>query len=344
MKIAFISPLEESVPPEKYGGVELVIFNLVEALVDRGHEIFLLGTGDSKTKAHLIPVFSEAIRKDKQFLDPEFKQAAKFVGVGRVLDELAKLDVDIVHNHIGWRLIPFSKHIKAPIVTTLHGPLEKAQQQYIYGLYSDLPYVSISNAQREPFKKLNFVATIYNGIDPDKFDFIDVAGEYLAFLGRMSPEKGPKVAISVAKKIGLKLKMAAKIDAVDKEYFEKEIKPLIDGKQIEYLGEIGAEEKNNLLKKAYALLVPIQWEEPFGLVMIEAMACGTPVIAFRRGSVPEIVVDGQTGFIVKNEPEMIKAIKRIGSIKREKCRARVEENFTTKLMADKYEKVYQKLI
>jgi glycosyltransferase involved in cell wall biosynthesis len=344
MKIALIAPFEESVPPEKYGGTELVTYNLIQELAKRNHKLFLIASGDSKTKAKLLPVFKKAVRKLPESQDIKTRDAFKFIGAGKILEILKNLKVDIVHNHLGWRLLPFSQMIDAPIITTLHGPLDTKYMKIVYGNFKNANYVSISNNQREPFPELNFVATVYNGIEVDKFSFSDKPGKYLAFLGRMSPEKGPIEAIKIAKKSGLKLKIAAKIDAVDKEYFDKNVKPRIDGKQIQFIGEINHKQKVEFLKNALCLLAPIQWREPFGLFFVESMACGTPVITFNRGSVPEIVFNGKNGFIVKDNNEAAKTIKKLGAIDRKKCRQTVEEKFSSQKMADGYEKAYEKVL
>lgn len=345
MKIALLAPFEEEVPPKKYGGTELVIFNLAETLIDYGHKVYLLGTGDSRTRANLISIFPRATRKEKFASELNSRNAIKYIGIGRVFDELLKLDIDIIHNHIGWRFIPFAHHLQAPTITTLHGPLDVPYLQLVYGSFSNASYVSISNAQRKPFLKLNYVANVYNGIDLNKFSFAEKPGEYLAFLGRMSPEKGPRQAIEIAKKVGMKLRMAAKIDVVDAEYFKKEIEPFIDGQQIKYLGEIGPKEKNNLLKNAYALIAPIQWREPFGLFLIEAMACGTPVVVTDMGSAREIISNGETGFVVSNHiDKFVEAIKKIDQIDRKKCYNRVKELFTREKMTENYLQAYEKII
>jgi len=353
MKIALLAPFEESVPPQKYGGTELIVYYLCQIL-SRKHSVFLLATGDSKTKAKLVPIFPRSIRKERISQDMKIRESLKYVGMAKVLEELKKINPDIIHNHIGWRFLPFAPLLKAPVVTTLHGPLDVPYQQFVYGRFKKSPFVSISNSQRKPFRILNYAATVYNGIDIKQFHFNDKPeGDYFAFLGRMSPEKGPIQAIEVTKKAGVKLKMHAKVDAVDKEYFEKKIKPLIDGKQIKFPGEIGPKEKSDFLRNAKALLCPIQWEEPFGLFMIEAMACGTPVIAFGRGSVPEIIKNGKTGFICRphDSDSMVKAIKRIYRMPekeylemRYRCRKSVEEKFTAERMVSEYEKVYRKIL
>jgi len=345
MRIAIISPLEEQVPPKKYGGTELIVYYLSQFLPEKGHKVYLFASGDSKTKASLIPVFPRAIRKEKIAQDMRYREALKYIGVSRIVGELRKIKVDIIHNHLGWRFLPFCSFFKCPVLTTLHGPLDIAYQKFVYSRFKNYPFVSISNSQRKPLPNLNYVATIYNGIDLDGLNFNEEPkGNYLSFLGRMSPEKGPVEAIQIAKKSGMKLKMAAKVDAVDRKYFETKIKPLIDGKQIQFIGEIGPKEKNDFLGNSIALLVPLQWREPFGLFMIEAMACGTPVIAFDRGSAREVVENKKTGFVVKNIKEAIEAVKKINQIKRLDCRERVEKNFTAEKMVDNYEKVYYKIV
>ncbi len=344
MKIVQIAPFEESVPPKKYGGTELVIHNLTEGLIKKGHNVSLIATQDSKTSAKLISPLKKPIRKEKSIKDPKSRESFKYIGIGKTLKIINSIkNIDIIHNHIGWRLIPFLSSFNAPSLTTLHGPLNSKYQQIIYNEYKKCFIASISDSQRKPLPNLNYVATVYNGIDINLFDFKKTQGKYLAFLGRISPEKGTREAILTAKKTNLPLKIAAKLDAVDQEYFQKKVNPLIDGKQIQYIGEIGPIQKNIFLKNAMALLAPVQWEEPFGLFMIESMACGTPVIAFNRGSVPEIIENEKTGFIVNNLKEMITAVSKISSIKRQDCRERVEKNFTSKIMVKNYEEIYKKI-
>jgi len=344
MKIAQIAPFEEAVPPKKYGGTERIVFYLTEELVRRGHKVTLFATGDSKTSAKLFPVFPKALRASKTNLDLKNRESYKFLGVVKIVTALKNKNFDIVHNHIGWRIIPFAPLIKSPLLTTLHGPLDIDYQRAIFKKFPRLPYVSISKSQRKPLPEINFVGNVYNGIDLKTFQFNEKPKNYLAFLGRMSPEKGPVEAIKVAKMAKMKLIMAAKVDVVDREFFSKKVKPLIDGKQIKFIGEVGHKQKNKLLKEAKALVSPIKWREPFGLFLTEAMACGTPVIAFRRGSIPEIIEDGKTGFIVNNVNEMAKAIQKIDRINRRECRKRVEENFSLEKMVDNYEKIYYQVI
>ncbi|PIS39791.1 MAG: glycosyl transferase [Candidatus Nealsonbacteria bacterium CG08_land_8_20_14_0_20_38_20] len=353
MKIALLAPFEESVPPKRYGGIEIIVYYLAQILTKKGHQVFLLATGDSKTNAKLIPIFPHSIRKEKIAQNIKNRDAIKYIGVGKIIKELKKIKIDIIHNHIGWRFLPFACLFESPTVTTLHGPLDTPYQQFIYGQFKKIPVISISDSQRKPFPNLNYAATIYNGIDIKEFEFNNKPkGDYFAFLARMSPEKGPVQAIQAAKKAGVKLKMAAKVDAVDKEYFDKEVKPFIDGEQIKFLGEIKINEKSGFLRNAKGLLAPLRWEEPFGLFMTEAMACGTPVIVFDRGSARELVNDEKSGFVVKELDEndkpnvngLIEAIKKIGQIDRQECRRWVEEKFTIEKMVDNYEKLFYKIL
>jgi glycosyltransferase involved in cell wall biosynthesis len=366
MKIAIISTLEEPVPPKKYGGIELVVSHLADGLTEKGHTVYLLASGDSKTKAKLIPIFKHSLRKEEEIIKLNLKDHFKYIAAAKILEEMSKIKVDIIHSHIGWRFAPFSNLFKAPTVITLHGPLDVPHLQYIYKKFADQNYISISNAQRKPLPNLNYVDTVYNGINIKEFEFSKNPKNYLSFLARISPEKGPIQAIMVAKKTKLNLKMAAKIDKVDIDFYNRRVKKLIDGKQIQYIGEIASSQKSGFLKNSIALLAPIQWEEPFGLFMTEAMACGTPVIAFARGSVPELVKDGETGFIINYSEKdirgnwiikktgingMIEAVKKIISMPkndylkmREMCRKHIENNFTVEKMVNKYEEVYSKIL
>jgi glycosyltransferase involved in cell wall biosynthesis len=344
MKIAVLSPFEEQVPPRTYGGTELVVYNLVEQLVKMGHDVTLLATGDSHTSAQLEAVFPQAIRRLADAQDLKLREVLKYMGIGKVINYLQHNDFDIAHNHLSWRLLPFQNLLRCPIVTTLHGPLDIVYQQKVYSAYSDANYISISLSQRRPMPQLNFIANVYNGIEVEKFDFTDMPQNYFAFLGRMSPEKGPLQAIEIAKKAGVKLVMAAKVDVVDKEYFEKNVKPLIDGEQIQFIGEVDHPGKVQLLGNAKALIAPIQWEEPFGLFFTEAMVCGTPVIAMKRGSVPEIVVHGETGFICESIDEAVRSVTRVGEIDRKTCREHVRRHFSSEKMAQDYVAAYEKAL
>lgn len=356
MKIAQIAPIEESVPPKKYGGTELIVSNLTDELIKRGHEVFLFASGDSKTKAKLVPLCPKSIRVLTDDRGQEkIREVWKYLAITKLLKEIGKYKFDIVHQHFGWRVTPFEGFFSAPVVATCHGPLSPDYIKLVYGQNPRNNYITISNAQKASMPKLNFAGTVYNGIDLDNFSFKKIpSGDYYAFLARMSPEKGPKQAILAAKKAGVKLKMAAKIDANDRSYYENEIRPLIDGKQIEYIGEIGLKERDEFLGNAKALLALIQWEEPFGLFFVEAMATGAPVIAVKRGSAPEIIKNGITGYLVDKENDVsqaAEAIHRINSMPgyqyaemRELCRSRVEENFTVSKMVDGYERIYREII
>lgn len=343
MKIALVAPLEEPVPPRTYGGTELVVYNLAEELVAMGHEVVLFASGESKTSARLEPVFESNLRCDPDARNTVVREAMKVVGIGRILERLNAEEFDIIHNHYGWRLLPFAGLLRAPVVTTLHGPLTVPYYRKMFGLLPPHPFVSISDSQRRPMPDLNFVGTVYNGIDCDRFDFNPAPGDYVVFLGRFSPEKGPVQAIRCAREAGVPLVMAGKIDAVDREYWEREVEPLIDGDQVRFIGEVNHEQKNALLRDARAILVPIAWEEPFGLVMVEAMATGTPVIANRRGSVPELVAPG-TGFIVDTPEEMTAAIGRLTEIDRQACRDHVCRRFSRRTMAEGYVAAYERVI
>ncbi|KKP58519.1 MAG: Glycosyltransferase [Candidatus Moranbacteria bacterium GW2011_GWF1_34_10] len=334
-----LSPFEESVPPLKYGGTELVIYNLTEQLVKMGHEVVLLATGDSKTSANLEITFPEAIRLNGNAQNINLRNTIKFIGIGRILDYLNKNNFDIVHNHIGWRMLFFEKLFNFPMVTTLHGPLDIDYQQMVYDEYKNSNYISISLNQRKPMPHINFVANVYNGIEIEKFQ-----QNYNPLLGRMSPEKGPLQAIEIAKKAGVKLIMAAKVDTVDQKFFDEEISHLIDGEQIQFIGEVNHGEKVDFLKNAKALIAPIQWEEPFGLFFTEAMICGTPVIAMKRGSVPEIIIDKETGFICESVNEAAEKIKDIQSIDRKKCYEHVRDNFSSEKMMEGYVGAYEKVL
>ncbi len=345
MRVALLAPFEESVPPSGYGGTELIVYYLAQNLTLRGHSVFLFATGDSKTKAKLVPIFPSSLRKKKICQDLKVRETLKYFGVVKLVQELKKIKVDIIHNHLGWRFLPFASFFSAPTLTTLHQPLNSPYLKIAYQRFKNFPFVAISHSQRKNAKGLNFVGTVYNGVDTKELRFCPKPkSDYFAFLARMSPEKGPLEAILAAKKAKAKLKMAGKVDAVDKEYFEKKVKPLIDGKQIQFVGELKVKEKSNFLGNAKGLLAPLKWEEPFGLFMIEAMACGTPVIAFKRGSAPELTVHKKTGFLVKNVSEMAQAIKKIDSIDRRECRDWVEKNFTVERMVQEYEKIYEKVV
>lgn len=346
MKIALISPFEEQVPPRTYGGIELVVSNLAECLVGMGHQVTLFASGDSHTSAKLVPIFPQALRQGGRLQDQALRSAWHGVGTGRVVSYLLeKESFDIIHNHTGWDLLAFRQLLSAPMVTTLHGPLDIASHKEMYRVYRDENYVSISLSQRRPMASiLNFSGNVYNGVDMRAFRFFNTPGRYLAFLGRMSPEKGPVQAIEIARKTGMKLIMAAKVDPADAEFFRREVEPLIDGRQIVFVGEVGHKEKVRLLGNALALVSPIQWEEPFGMVFIEALACGTPVLTMNRGSVPEIVQDGVSGFVCKTLEEMANRVKDLPLIDRRLCRERARRHFSADRMASAYVAIYRQVI
>jgi glycosyltransferase involved in cell wall biosynthesis len=344
MRIAMLAPFEESVPPKKYGGTELVIYNLIIQLIKMGHDVTLFGTGDAEVPCRVEAIFPQAVRTIPPFdTDQKARESIKWVGIGNVLQKLANEPFDIIHNHNGWRFLSVSQCIRQPIVTTLHGPMDQIYQQVVFSSSPDFAFISISDNQRKAFPNLHYVQTVYNGIDVDKFPFSEKAGNYLCLLGRFSPEKGVKEAIAIARKAGMTLKIAAKIDLVDQPYYES-MKSEIDGTEIQFMGEIGFDQKTDLLKNAYALLAPIQWEEPFGLNVVEAMACGTPVIGTKRGSFPELITHGKTGFLGTTAEELASFVSQISTISRADCRKTVEERFTGKIMAEGYAGVYLSVI
>lgn len=339
MRVAMVSPLYESVPPKLYGGTERVIAVLTNQLVRRGHDVELFASGDSDTLGHLVAVVPEAVRLAGPVREPH---AYQLLELGLVYERAAEFD--IIHNHVEYFSLPFSRIINTPSVHTMHARLDNLELQPIFREYREANLISISNNQRRPIPFANWVATVYNGIDIGSYVLERRHGNYLAFLGRISPEKGIEQAIEVARRTGIPLKVAAKVDAEDQDYYEKQVKPLLDDDLVEFLGEIGESQKGAFLGGALALIFPIHWPEPFGLVMIEAMACGTPVIAGRYGSVPEVIVDNQTGFLCDSVEEMVLACGRLGEISRIACRQHVEQRFSGEIMAEHYERVYASVI
>jgi glycosyltransferase involved in cell wall biosynthesis len=339
MRIAQIAPLTEAVPPKFYGGTERVVHWLTEELVELGHDVTLYASGDSCTAAKLVAPWPRALRLDESIRDPN---ALHMMMLEHVRERAHEFDV--LHFHLDY--YPFSLFARqhTPFVTTLHGRLDLPEHQPLFDTFPTLPVISISNAQRRPVPQAGWVRTIYHGLPERLLTPQPSTPGYLAFLGRIAPEKGLDRAIHIAKATGVPLKIAAKVDRADREYYDEKIKALIDGTSIEYIGEIADRQKSSFLSGAQALLVPINWPEPFGLVMIEAMACGTPVIAFNRGSVPEIIEDGVTGFIVEDEQGAIGATYRLAELSRSKIRERFEERFTARRMAQDYVAVYRSLI
>lgn len=338
MKIAQVSPLYESVPPKCYGGTERVVAYLTDALLEQGHEVTLFASGDSVTRARLVAPCERSLRTDSTCTDPLALQLLMLEQVQRMANEF-----DLVHFHVDYHHFPLSRRSPVPQLTTLHGRLDYPELVPLYREYSEMPVVSISRAQRRPLPFANWIGTVHHGLPTELYAFRETPGNYLAFLGRISPEKRVDRAIAIAATCGLPLKIAAKIDAKDEEYMES-IRPLLEIDGIEFIGEIGEEDKGEFLGGALALLFPIDWEEPFGLVMIEALACGTPVVAFPRGSVPEILTDAETGFLVKSIEEATLAVGRIPSLDRRVCRSVFEERFSASRMAADYLSIYQRLL
>jgi glycosyltransferase involved in cell wall biosynthesis len=339
MKIAQVAPLVESVPPLLYGGTERVVSYLTEELVGLGHDVTLFASGDSITSAELVPCCARALR-----LDPAVSDINPHVML--LIDKVHERaqEFDVLHFHIDLFHFPLFRSLSARTLTTLHGRQDLEDLKPFYCRFGEMPLVSVSNDQRKPLPHAKFVATVHHGIPADLHRPSLEQGSYVAFLGRISPEKRPDRAIRIARAAGIQLKIAAKVDKVDEDYFRTEILPLIDGADIEFNGEINEREKTKFLGEAAALLFPVDWPEPFGLVMIEAMACGTPVLAFRCGSVPEVIEDGLTGKVVDSEEEAVAALPEILSYDRRAVRRRFEERFIATRMAKGYVSAYRKLL
>ena len=337
MRVAQIAPLYESVPPALYGGTERVVHFLTEELVAQGHDVTLFASGDSQTSATLVPMSEKALRLGG-CADP----IAHHV---RMVEEVYRRagDFDLLHFHIDYMHFPTSNRVGAARVSTLHGRLDIPDLVPLYRTFADEPLVSISDAQREPLPWVNWVGTVYHGLPPDLLPFQPRTGKYLAFLGRISPEKRPDRAIELARRTGIPLKMAAKVDAADRDYYESKIKPMMDPAIVEFVGEITDRDKGAFLGDALALLFLIDWPEPFGLVMIESMACGTPVVACRRGSVPEVIDVGETGLLVDDCDGAAEVLQNIESFDRAACYRRFQERFVSSRMAADYLRIYHRL-
>ncbi len=339
MRIAQVSPLFESVPPKLYGGTERVVSYLTEELVNMGHDVVLFASGDSHTAAELVPVCEKALRFDSRCVDPV---AFHFLSMEEVLKRADSFDV--IHCHVDYLGFVIARRTNVPVVNTLHGRLDLYEHRFIFREYTEAPLVSISDAQRAPLPDANWVATVYHGLPGDLYTLNERGGDYLIYVGRVSPEKRVDSAIRIALKAGVPLKIAAKVDKADQRYFEAAVKPLLKDPLIEFLGEVDDETKNRLIGSALAFIFPVDWPEPFGLAMIEAMACGTPVIARRRGSIPEVVDHGVTGFIFDRDEEAVMYIKNLTSgFSRRSCRRRFEERFLATRMAEDYLRVYEML-
>src|SRR5262245_11984180 len=339
MRIAQVSPLWESVPPKLYGGTERIVSYLTEELVRLGHEVTLFASGDSVTTAYLEPICARALRWNTGIFNRDAPMTMLMEQAWGKSGEF-----DIVHSHLDFLGFPLARRNPTPTVTTFHGRLALPELQPVFRKYAEMHMVSISDAQRKPISWANWQATVYHGLPADLYDLRTNHKGYLAFLGRIAPEKRPDHAIELAKRVGIPLRIAAKVDPMDQEYFHAKIEPLLSDPLIEYLGEITDAEKNEFLGQAMALVCPYDWPEPFGLVLIEALACGTPVLAYRRGSIPEIIEDGATGLVCEGLEHMTVAIQRIPEIDRRRCRLTFEQRFTVERMAQDYLRVYEQAV
>jgi glycosyltransferase involved in cell wall biosynthesis len=348
LNIAQLAPPFETIPPVGYGGTERVVHTLTEELIRRGHEVTLFAPGDSRTSARLVPTCEQALwHQERAYTD--FAPVLS-VTLGKALRELDNFDV--VHSHLDHVGFALTRQTSTPVVSTLHGRLDLPEHELLYREFPDVPLVSISHAQRTPVAWANFVATVHHGIDLEQFTFNPLSGGYLAYLGRVAPEKGLDTAIRVARRADLPLRASVRMPLpflndpnirADWDYWEQVVQPLL-GSDIEFVGELGGDEKDDFLRNAAALLFPIRWPEPFGLVMAEALACGTPVLALRAGSVPEVVRDGVTGFICDTEDELVMAAGRLEDLDRWTCRSAAEQRFSPAAMAGAYERVYERVI
>jgi glycosyltransferase involved in cell wall biosynthesis len=335
LRIAQVAPLYESVPPKGYGGTERVVSYLTEELVGQGHDVTLFASGDSMTRARLVPCSRRSLRLDASCADP---LAHHVLMLERVLQRLHEFDV--IHYHVDYLHYPVSRRHAVPSLTTLHGRLDIPDLAPLYDEFREAPVVSISDAQRRPLPWLNWQATVHHGLPLDLYRLRERTGRYLAFLGRISPEKGVDRAIEIARRVDVPLRVAAKVDRIDREYFQR-LAPLLKGPFVEFVGEIGEAEKGAFLGGALALLCPIDWPEPFGLVMIEAMACGTPVVAYRNGSVRELIEEGVSGFVVEGVDEAEEAVRRVPGLSRRRCRQAFERRFSAPRMAGDYLALYR---
>ncbi|HTO09579.1 MAG TPA: glycosyltransferase family 4 protein [Myxococcota bacterium] len=338
MRIAQISPLYESVPPGGYGGTERVVSWLTEALVAAGHDLTLFATGDSRTSAELVPCAPRALRTDPDAHDPLASHLLMLERAYRCADQF-----DVIHAHVDYLAFPFARRVSCPTLTTLHGRLDLPMLQPMFREYREQRVVSISDDQRRPLPYARWEATIHHGLPPELFEFHAEPDDYLAFLGRISPEKRVDRAIEIALRAGRRLKIAAKIDAADRAYYEREVRDLLAHPLVEYVGELGDADKNAFLGQASAVLFPIDWPEPFGLIMIESLACGTPVIAWPQGSVPEVIDDGVSGFLCSDIESAVRAVGELEKLDRRRCREAFEARFTAERMASDYAAVYRRL-
>lgn len=340
MRIAELAPVWERVPPLRYGGIELVVSLLTEELVKRGHKVTLFASGDSKTKAELSFVYPTKLSRDMMVSG---EGSVDIIHATRLFKRAGEFD--IIHSHLIGVAIAMASLVKTPVLTTLHGPFTENNKKFFTNFKDDCYYSAISHSQMNNLPDLNYVGVIYNAIDMGSYKFEPDKSDYFVFLSRLSPLKAPHLAIEVAKRAGVKLIMAGKVDpGSDAKYFEEKVAPQIDGEQIKFLGEVSDKKKRELLEKAKAFIFPLQWPEPFGLVMPEAMACGTPVIAFPFGSVPEVVKDGVSGFIVEDIDQMVSAVKRVNELSPAACRSYAEERFSVGRMTDDYEAAFETIL
>jgi glycosyltransferase involved in cell wall biosynthesis len=339
MRIAQISPLYESVPPSLYGGTERVVHYITEELISGGHEVTLFASGDSICSGKLISPTSKATRLDKNCAD----QMVSHFTMMEMVEKESK-NFDIIHSHIDYLHFPLIRRSKAVYVTTIHGRLDLPELQPLYSEYNDIPLISISDSQRKPVPQANWLGTVYHGLPPNLYKFNSNGGNYLSFVGRVSPEKRIDRAIEIAIKSGIPIKIAAKVDNADMEYYEAKIKNLLKHPLVEFLGEVGDSEKGELLGNSLGMIYPIDWPEPFGLAMIESMACGTPVIAYNNGSVSEVIDEGETGFIVNSIGKAIKCVENLTTIDRNNCRRTFEKRFSASRMVADYLSIYKQLV
>ncbi len=339
MRIAQVSPLWESVPPKLYGGTERIVSYITEELVAMGHDVTLFASGDSETSAKLEAICPQALRLNTGIFNrdaPLIMQQERALGVSG--------NFDIVHSHLDFLGFPVARRNAVPMVTTLHGRLDLPELEPVFREFIEMPLVSISASQRRPLPWANWAGTIHHGLPRNLYSFHSKSEGYLAFLGRISPEKRPDQAIEIAKRSGIPLKMAAKVDPADRVYYEAAVEPLLNHPLIEFVGEISDAEKNDFVGNAIALVCPYDWPEPFGLVLIEALACGTPVLAYRRGSIPEIIDHGVTGFVCETVDEMVEAVGQVPYLERRRCRAAFDERFTADRMARDYVALYERIL
>ena len=339
MRIAQVSPLWESVPPKLYGGTERIVSFITDELVRLGHDVTLFASGDSETTARLEAICPQALR----LIQGNFiREAPMTLLLERAFS--SSDEFDLIHSHLDFLGFPIARRCRTPVLTTLHGRLDMPELEPVYREFAEMPLVSISDAQRRPLPWANWQATVHHGLPRDLYSFHPQQGQYLAFLGRIAPEKCPDRAIAIATRAGIPLRIAAKVDPADRDYFRERIEPLLDHPLVEFVGEITDAEKNDFLGGACALLAPFDWPEPFGLVFIEALACGTPVLAYRRGSVPEIIDDGSTGYICEQLDEFIAAVEQVSILDRRRCRQAFEMRFTVERMVEDYMDVYEQIV